>query len=111
MTSTNTNDRARLAEDGGGAAITDLLFIQPSPALMEAAREVLRRQHAAMDPAARRSRIDTIIGRCEQVAETSGGVWIIGAASAEERRRIAAVWVGLAGPDTAADAGPPEFPH
>ena len=99
------------AEKGGVTVITDLLFIQPSPALMEAAREVLRRQHAAMDPTERRTRIDAIIERCESVAEASGGVWIIGAVSAEEHRRSAAVRVGRADRDADAVANPPEFPH
>ena len=89
----------------------EFLFIQPSEELMAAARDVLRRQLAAMDPASRSRRFDTIIARCEAVAEASGGVWILGPVSAEEHRRIGAMRAGLADAD-GRDADPPfEFPH
>ncbi len=93
------------------ALMTEFLFIQPSPELMDAAREVLRHQLAALEPAARHARLDTILERCESVAEASGGVWIVGAVSGAEHRRIAAVRAGLADPDGDPDAVPAEFPH
>ena len=97
--------------DGPSVALmTEFLFIQPSPELMEAARNVLRRQ-LAMEPALRDARLDTILERCEQVAEASGGVWIVGSVSAAEHRRIAAVRAGLADAAADADSVPAEFPH
>lgn len=107
--------RTHIAADPRGdapsiAQMTEFLFIQPSPELMDAARDVLRRQLAALDEAARHARLDTILERCESVAEASGGVWVVGSVSAAERRRIAAVRAGLADSDGDA-AVPAEFPH
>lgn len=99
------------AEAPAVTLMTEFLFIQPSPELMDAARTVLRRQLAAKEPAARHARLDTIIERCESVAEASGGVSIVGAVSAEEHRRIAAVRTGLADRNGDPDGIPSEFPH
>lgn len=99
------------ADAASVAVMTEFLFIQPSPALMDAAREVLRRQLAAMEPAARQERLDTILERCESVAEASGGVWIVGAVSAAEHRRIAALRAGLADRDGVPEPAPAEIPH
>ncbi len=91
--------------------MTDFLFIPPSETLMAAAREVLRRQLAAMDPAARRTRFAALVERSEAVAVASGGVWILGAVSGEERRRIVAIRTGLGEPEPDLLVGPAEFPH
>ncbi len=99
------------ADAASVALMTEFLFIQPSPELIDASREVLRRQLAALEPAARHTRLDTILERCESIAEASGGVWIIGAVSAGERRRIAAVRAGLTDQDGEAEAVPAELPR
>ncbi len=99
------------ADASSVAVMTDLLFVQPSSALMDAAFEVLRRQLAAMEPAARQERLDTILERCESVAEASGGVWIVGAVSAAEHRRIAAVSAGLTDQHGGHGPAPAEIPH
>lgn len=91
--------------------MTEFLFIPPSETLMAAAREVLRRQLAAMDPAARRTRLAALVERSAAVAVASGGVWILGAVSGEERRRIVAIRTGLGEPEPDLLAGPAEFPH
>lgn len=99
------------AETRSLTLMTEFLFIPPSETLMEAAREVLRRQLAAMDPAARRTRLTAIVERSEAVAVASGGIWILGAVSGDERRRIVAIRTGLGEPEPDLLAGAPEFPH
>ena len=99
------------ASDASVVLMVEFLFIQPSEELMAAARDVLRRQLAAMDPESRHRHLDAIIARCEAVAEASGGVWILGPVSAEEHRRIGAVRAGLADPDSGSSDAPFEFPH
>ena len=108
--------RSRIAADPRAdhaslTTITEWLFVEPAPELMDAARDVLRQQLATTEPPARRARLDAILARCEAVGEASGGIWLVGAVSGEERRRISAVRVGLAEADNDAPAEPYEFPH
>lgn len=97
--------------DQGLGLVTEYLFVRPSEALLETVREVLRRQLAAADPAARQERLRSIVSRCEEVGLASGGSWIVGAVSADERLRIAAIRSKLGDPDVDILDASYEFPH
>ena len=58
-----------------------------------------------------RTRLAALVERSAAVAVASGGVWILGAVSGEERRRIVAIRTGLGEPEPDLLAGPAEFPH
>ena len=97
--------------DEGLGLITEFLFVRPDEALLETVREVLKRQLAAADPATRLERLRDILGRCEEVGVASGGSWLVGAVSADERLRIAAIRSKLGDADTDILSASYEFPH
>lgn len=97
--------------DEGLGLITEFLFLRPDDAFMDVVREVLRRQLAAADPTSRLDRLRSILGRCEEVGLASGGSWLTGAVSAEERLRIAAIRSKLGDADSDILAASYEFPH
>ena len=97
--------------DKGLDVVTAFLFVRPDEALLEAVRDVLRHQLAAMDTDARLARLRSILGRCEEVGVASGGSWLLGAVSADERLRIAAIRSKLGDADTDILSASYEFPH
>ena len=97
--------------DEGLGLITEFLFLRPDDAFMDVVRDVLRRQLAAADPRSRLDRLRSILGRCEEVGLASGGSWLTGAVSAEERLRIAAIRSKLGDADSDILAASYEFPH
>lgn len=72
------------------ALLEGWMTLEPSPALYDAAIAALRTSLAA-DPAARQTRIGSIVKACERVAAASGGVLGVGARSASERDLIAEI--------------------